>query len=701
MPGKPEQGEEGFFGLRTARLLLLAAVLNAVFFVGFHPLDWQQPETIRLRFYGLQDGLTEGPVTSRIRAVDFLKPFANRAQGGEYESRYPSVLLDGLLAKLYQPLYRVFGPFLKEPVNILILALTGITIFFAIRAFFASVSAACLGTAFWLSSSQVLLDLCYPVRLNMVLAALMTVFILWRLAVLPRFSPSWRPLPGMVLAFLLGFHSHESIICMLPLCILIVISRRQNYRGWGLKLAAGVVVALGIVFFNMFLLVPKLIETATGAPPPWTFMDESLAGTLLAPGAFGRRIHDYGLVGLLQLLRQEGGMSALIPPPLQVLGVAATAGLLILAGRRGWKASWPYFLGTFLFFGITALFLFPTVPASVETEAYYYAPIVAVLAVAAGGLSTGFSRVARPFFMLCPAIFLAVLGTLNTLNADRVMKAFPYWFGFRGPAREYVRDILEMDNIFEENGVRKPVYLAYPRPRRFDISTKWDIMLRIWNVDPPRIFSMMVPNLHLGFFERGDYLGDPRGFSAFFGVPEGEYETAARSLADLPRRGWYDLEQIRETTLPSETPVEWVNPDTGEKTEGRPEPGLLGMVPRARLGPGRWRLDVVPPDAVSPETACLVAVRADLQAPGGEEVYYRETPLPEKPFRLLAIAGGHEIPLGHDYGWSFQLHQVPLQLERETRLEVESGGACEVLGPVYLTVPDITFRPWLDPAGGR
>jgi len=219
-------------------------------------------------------------------------------------------------------------------------------------------------------------------------------------------------------------------------------------------------------------------------------------------------------------------------------------------------------------------------------------------------------------------------------------------------------------------------------------------MLRIWNVDQPRIFSMMVPNLHLGSFERGDFLGDPGGFSAFSGVPEGEYEASARTLADLPRRGWYDLEQIRAASLPAAEAIKWLNSDTGEKVESSLAPGLIGTIPRSFLSPGSWTITLLPPEGIKADAVFFFALRADLQAPGEDDVYYRETPLPEKPFRLLAIAGGHEIPLGHDYGWSFQLHQVPLWPERETRLEVESGGACEVLGPVVLPGPGNYFQAW-------
>jgi len=334
---------------RTCRLcvysLLFLASLNAVIFIAVHPLDWQQPETIRLRYYGLQAGLKEGPLTSRIKSVDFLKPFVNRAQGGEYESRYPAVLLDGLLAKLHQPFYRLLGTFLKEPVNILLTAVTAIFIFLAVKAFFSSVSAAALATAFWLLTSQVLLDLCYPVRLNMILSGLMSAFILWRLAVLPEVLPRWRSLIWMLFAFLLGFHSHETILCLIPVCGLIVFSRRPRYRGWGLKLSIlGLLAALS-VFFNMFILVPRLVEITTGNPPPWTWIDDSITGLLFNLNSLGQRIREYVFVGAVHLLRQEGGMSAMFPPWTQIIGGLATLSLLILSGLRGLKIAWAFLAG--------------------------------------------------------------------------------------------------------------------------------------------------------------------------------------------------------------------------------------------------------------------------------------------------------------------------------------------------------------------
>ncbi|HPQ65210.1 MAG TPA: hypothetical protein PLI51_00595, partial [bacterium] len=385
----------------------------------------------------------------------------------------------------------------------------------------------------------------------------------------------------------------------------------------------------------------------------------------------------------------------LLPLPVQLLGAGASAGLLLMAGRRGWRAAWPFCLGAFLFFALTALFLFPTVPASVETEAYYYAPIVVVLSIAAGGLFSGFARAAVPLRGFLPALLIAVTGTLNTLNAGAVMQAFPYWFGFRGPAQEYVRDVLHLEERFAENGVRPPVYLSYPRPRRFDISTKWDIMLRIWNVDPSLIFAMMVPTLHLGSFEAGDFLGDPGGFSRFSALPEARYESAALSLADLPRRGWYDLARIRADFLKPVPEAEWFDAGNGERVTALPEPGLLGTVPRARLDPGRWVLELPPR---SEGGVCLFALRADLQASGEEEVYYRERPLAEKGFRLSAFSGAREFSLGPQYGWSFRIYEFRLAPDAPARLEIETEGVCEVLGPVVLPVSGGYFQAWGRPA---
>jgi len=677
------------------RFLLLAAAVNVLVFIVLHPLDWQQPETIRLRFYGLQAGLKDGPVDGRIRGVDFLKPFVNRAQGGEYESRYPSVLLDGLMAKLYQPLYRSFGPFLKEPTNILLMLLTGAAIFAAARNFF-SARAAALSVSAWLLSSQVLLDLCYPVRLNMILAALAFAVTFWRLSLLPRRRPSWGQVVLLVAVFLLGFHSHETTVFLLPLAALIVFSRRGAYRGWGRKLLAGGLAAVGCAFFNMFVLVPALVRSVTGAPPPWAWMNDSLTDVLFNLDDLGSRLRDFSWVGLVHLLRQDGGMSLLLPLWARVIGATAVAGILLLAGWRGIKSAWAFGAGAALLLLGTTLFLFPTVPASVEMEAYYYAPLVVVLALTLGSLLAPICSGTGSRRIVVLSGLLALIGGLNTLNADRVMKDFPYWFGFRGPAQQYVRDVLDLDQLISQSGAKFPAYLAYPRPRSFDISTKWDIMLRTWNVDPPQIFAMMLPVLHLEHFEKGKFLGDPRSFVALSDVPEGEYESQARSFCDLPARKWVDLELLRSRrVLPASEPI-FENPESGEKITASLSPGLLGDAPRCRLPAGEWACSLIPRGQTR-EIACVLAVRADLQARGDEEVYFREVPLPAGVLELEVTSPSQNISQRHTLGWSFQLYRVIVSAGKPVRLRISSEGECELLGPVFLQQGDLTFQSWPGP----
>ena len=101
-----EHNISALLSFRTvAVLFILICLLTFTGFILKHPLDWQQPETMRLHYYAFQAGVRDGPLTTRLVANDFIKPLSNIARGGGYEARYLVKLLDGIMPRLYQAVF--------------------------------------------------------------------------------------------------------------------------------------------------------------------------------------------------------------------------------------------------------------------------------------------------------------------------------------------------------------------------------------------------------------------------------------------------------------------------------------------------------------------------------------------------------------------------------------------------------------------
>lgn len=688
----------------TAALFAGLALAHFFFFILLHPLDWQQPETLRMRYHSLQEGVQDGPLISRLTGADFLKPLSNLSRGGGYEARYVTKLIDGLQAKFWQQVYSLSGPFLGEPLNVLLLLFTGVLLFLAAREWFASSPGALAAAGFWFFTSQVLLDSRYPIRPNMLLAATLSGYMLWEFLRWRRLSTISGPLIRLGVAFFVALTCHEFVVFSIFPLLIIALSQRRLFGIRRILLLAAVLagtVAAYAVFFRF--LYPFAMRRLIGEEPLTMWLGDNSPLDLIRMPVLLERLGDFTLAGIWYYLGENWGLN--FAKPRWMLLLAGTGVFLVcVTAFKGRRLILVPLAGAFFFYLMVSLILFPYVPASVEMPVYYYTlpvfwsvfPLAAILA----------EIVRKEWVRLWTAALAGFLliAAANASHSARVMKEMPADFGFTPAMREYVRDILDLGDYILAAGIDSPIYFAYPRPRRFDVSTRWDIMLRVWHGESDQVFSMMLPVLHLKDFEARNMLGNQEEFAKTAPLDSGEYELAASALADMPQRGWYDLRLLRQSVInPGEPPV-WTS-DQGEEAIGRIDSTLLGRAYRTILPAGTWRTNILWRKK-SPEQKRLVYLaRADIQATGSDEVWYRVSPLPVGTcvIKVTDGSGGRRIP--HSYGWSYQLREWPLAWSGQTgeiELEVISEGEIEIVGPVAVPRDAVQFYRWQgnEPLGG-
>ncbi len=679
--GQPARVAAGLFTLLAA----------AVFFVFFfaHPVDWIQPETLRLRYYGLQAGLRDGPLTSSFNRYDLEKPLVWEAQGGMFDGRYPIMLFDALLPKFYQPFYSLWAPSLREPVNLLLTILTWLFLYLLIREWFQSPASALVAASFWLITSQTLLDAHHPIRPNMALLTFLLVYIFWELIRLRRLPGGRFCLVRVGIALTAASFTHEFGLNFVPLVVILLWLERRRLKGRIIPVLAVGIISWAIYLLSLFIILPPLAGRVVGYPPPMDWMTGGLEPLLAEPAVIFIRVRDFALVGFREMAAQNLGAGVKLPLLFRLSGLMAAVLILLLGGRKSWRAVLLPLLPAVLYFLAVALLMFPVIPATVEMPVYYYATIVVLFIPPLGAFLSGLP--ARRWLLAGAALLL--IGVMNCLQSSRVLERMPDDFGANRQARTYTRDILSLPSLRRAGDYfAVPVYPAYPRPRVFDISRRWDIMLRVWHGEAEQVFSMLMPVLNLRLYERGYLIGDPEEFAALQPGDPGEYENRAGIYWDMPTQSFTDLSRLRSRAVPPvrdtgswrradrpDVPGAVVRPETG--------PGLLGPAPRALLPPGRWKLEPALPADFSPEDLVMIfALRTDLVPPGPDDVMERVIPIPLRTCRVLVRDGeGGEIFSGEQtYGWSFQLFRVTLSATESWELEVESEGEFEVLGPVFV-----------------
>lgn len=673
----------------TAGLFALAAA--AIFFLFYfsHPVDWLQPETLRLRYYGLQAGLRGGPLNASLNRYDLEKPLVWEAQGGMFDGRYPIMLFDALVPKLYQPFYSFFGPSLREPINLALILLTWFFLFRLIREWCGSPPAALAASSFWLLTSQTLLDAHYPIRPNMAILTCLLVYTFWELLRMRRTKRGWPGLIRVGLALTAAVFTHEFAFNFVPLVWILLWLERKNLRGRILAVAGVSLIPWAIYLIALLRFLPPLAVRAVGYPPPMDWMTGGLAPLLADPAVLLSRVGDFVLVGFREMFNQSLGTGVHLSPPLRLFGLLAVGLFLALGGRKSWRSLLVPLVPAALYFLAVALLMFPVIPSTVEMPVYYYSTIVVLFIPPLGAFLSKLPGRRAGRRWVGALLALLVIGGLNYLQSSRVLDEMPEAFGFNPRARGYTRDVLSLPP-FRRAGdyFAAPVYTAYPRPRVFDISRRWDIMLRVWHGEAEHIFSMMMPNLNLRLYERGYLVGDPEEFAVTEAADPGRYENRAGIYWDMPARNFVDLSRLRaragnDTRLSGE----WRNLDqTGAPVRSGYGLGLLGEQARASLPPGRWALEIdLPALPADRELNMIFCLRADLVPPGSDDVMDRITPLPLRICRILVRDGeGRELFSGEQtYGWSYQLFQVTLPLSEKWELVVESEGEVEILGPVF------------------
>ncbi len=685
------------------------AIIAAGMFFGFilkHPVDWIQPETLRLRYYGLQAGLKEGPLSASLRKDDLVRPLVWEAQGGMVRLRYPSVLLDNLIPKFQQHLYAWLGPFLIEPVNLSLIILTWLFLLLLIREWFGSTSAAIVGASFWLITSQTLLDAHYPIRPNMTLLTFLLVYILWEMVRIRRKKANWFFWARIWLALTLAVFTQEFALNFVPLLVVLFAFEWRRLRRLAVPAAITLFSTWAVYLAAMFWLFPLWSRQVVGYPPPADWRAGGLEPLLENPLILISRIQDFVLVGIQAMISQNLGAGCNLPSVIRFIGPALALVIVILGGRRSLRAAFRPLVLAGLYFLAVSLLMFPEIPPTVEMPVYYYATIIVLFMLPLGAFLAEFStRPTRNWVIVCLA--LLVIGGLNFQQSSRVLDRMPSDFGLNDTARRYVRDILSLPAARRAgDSIPVPVYTAYPRPRVFDISRRWDIMLRVWHGNSEQIFSMLVPVLNLRLYERGYLIGDPEEFAALRPDSPGEYESRAGLYWNMPARRLVDLVQIRIAAGGSVTPIwEWRSRDPDSHSpplypslhRSEMSPGLLGDQPRIELPPGNWMMEIDAPDG-SPDSLhkLVFLVRADSMPPGPDDVVDRVTPLPLRKCRVaVREITGEELFVGRQtFGWSYQLFQIelPVSVIRRWELVIKSEADFEVVGPVI--IPSREFVEW-------
>ncbi len=693
----------------TAAACVFAAVAaaNSALFVLRHPLRWQQPETLRLHYYALQDGIREGPLTAALTRTDLLKPFVWRSHGGMYDARQPSMLLDALVAKLDQALYRIRGPFLDEPFFMLIGLLTAVALAWIGRRWFASWAPGLVAGGMWLMTTEALLGLRYNCRSNMPLVALLTVVSFCLLAAL-RERPRGRargPALLLLLILIAQCHTHEVSLCLLPALALWVGLQWRSFRPHaGL---VGLVLALpGLVYAAVLLGISRwAVWKVTGESPPLGYVGGALAPFAGSPAVLLARTRDFFLNGLRWFWAYNLGGSPYGPPLLDWSARSLSLLLFLGAGLLAWRRVWRFLAAWLLYVWLITVFIFPREPTSVQAETYYYASIAASAMIMVAALGADIFSRRRPALWYIMLGGLLLIGALNTRTAGIAARRYPSWFGYGDQAQCYVQRMLRLSRAVRGRSLPIPAYAAYPRPRRMGISERWDLMLRVWNNDPFSVFAMMMPVLNLRHFEERTLLGNPDEFRALVAVEEGGYLAAANAYLDLPAGTVYDLASWRKAIVAGAvSPGDWRACPPSGRAPVAPEArlSLLGLQVAARLPPGCWRLRANIP-AGGPERSLLFLLRADLTPDGGDDVLPRTVPTTGRRCLLVArrLDTGEELMRREQtYDWAFQIFAVPLPAAAgEVEIEVAGDAEVEVIGPALLPAA-LSPRP-LFPPGGR
>jgi len=691
----------------TIVITILFAAACLTLFIAFilrHPVDWPQPETLRLHYYALQSNLKDGPLSSHLLLNDLYKPLVWEAQGGMFDARYPSMLLDALIPKLYQLIYPATGPFLSEPVNIILILCSVILLIRLINEWFGSWPAAISTGAWLITTSQTLLDARYPIRPNMALLVLLFLICLYELISLRRrkkaAGPAWR----LGIALGLAWFTHEYTIVFLPIIILVVVFEWKSLRRHIITITVAVVSATAVYFISLLFILPSLAEWVTGERPDMSWMIGGGNSIELTRAALIGRFRDYVLVGIGEMLRQTLGCGIFLPLFCKLSGLAITGLVLFLMRKKSWVTALPTFLIASAFYILIALVVFPVIPPTVEMPVYYYAPIIMLFMLPLGGLLSGLHRRGDEWRwgLACSALLL--IGLQNARHSDIVMKGMPGDFGCNPSMREYVRDILDVPDWIVREEITGSIYTAYPRPKNFDISRRWDIMLRVWHGESEQVFSMMMPVLNLRLYESRKLLGDPEEFSATTSMDPYSYESEASIYWEMPRRRLYDLKRIKESVQrikDGSRRIVWTNSESREVVSVKTG-SLLGNSPRALLPPGSWKLNISPPaNSDDSSRIILLLLRADLMPGGSEDVMNRETPirLRECVLSLLESETGDTIfSKSQTYGWSYQLFQIniPPPPYRNWELVVEGTAPVEVIGPVFINTDSILFSGYMD-----
>jgi hypothetical protein len=609
-----------------------------------------------------------------------------------FDGRYPSMLLDALVPKLYQLIYPFTGPFLIEPVVIFLLICSYFLLISLIKDWFGSRPAALVTGGAWLLTSQTLLDSLYPIRSNMSLLVVLFLICLRELIRLRHCRKSAGPALILGAALVLAWFTHEYTIVFLPVIALVVVFNRQDLKRHLIPIAIAVIAATAIYFISLLLVLPYLAGLINGQRPDMSWMMGGVDSIFGNPAVLLSRFQDYVLVGLREMIRQTLGCGLFFPLTFKLPGIISSVILLLLVRKRGWLNAFYPFLGALVFYLAIAWLMFPVIPPSVEMPVYYYAPIIMLFVIPLGGLLSGFRTRKDEWRWVLVCCALLIIGFQNVRHSDLIMEGMPGDFGFNPVMRGYVSDILNTPKRISAGDITGSVYVAYPRPRDFDISRRWDIMLRVWKGESEQIFSMMMPVINLRYFENRRLIGSPEEFSATVSLDPRDYESQAGYYWDMPRRRLIDLKKLRLRARPGEVNswrMVWKNSESREIISPAAK-SLLGRQPRASLPPGRWTLKIPAlPKSDDLSRVIVVLLRADLMPTGSEDVMNRVTPLPLKKCILSLLDSGTGAIIfskPQAYGWSYQLFKINISqpADRGWELVIEGTASVEVVGPILI-----------------
>jgi len=684
------------FVFLTAALFAVGSVFVFIIFLASSPADWQPPETLLLHYASFQQGIEEGALTPAFSSFDFLKPLSLRARGGSYESRYFAKLLDNLMIKSSQWLYEIGGPILREPLNIALIMITAVFLVIAVHEWFSSWPGALVAGSFWLITSQTLLDASYPIRPNMYLSMLLSIYVIWQVLRLRRVPGTSWCFIRIGLALFLAFSSQEYSICLLPSLVVIIIFEKRTLRPYlrRLLISFGVAFASFVLFF--WVINPNLMKVVIHEESTWIELDNASPLELFIPRIMGERLWNFTIRGIGEFFKLNFGVNTIIPYWETVLGIIALLVIVIAAIVKAGVKVIPPLLMWVVFYLPVSLIMFPLIPSSVEMPVYYYSIIGALFVFPVGALLASLHHEGNSLKWITISTALLIIAGINVNTSAVVISELPGAFGFNQSMRTYTRDILKFEDYIDREDIPLPIYTAYPRPRHFDVSAKWDLMLRVWHGESERVFAMMMPVLHLKLFREMRLLGNQEEFCGLIGLSPGEYEKDARALADMPSRGWYKLDSIRRQSLsPLNSPV-WQS-DKKDIVKGELEPSLMGEQYRSMLPAGHWYADIIFPRPLPEDPVLIFLVRGDLQVAASDNIYHRVSPIPEKTIRIIVETGDQRAAFEHTYGWSYQLYQFPLdQLDpaREVTIEIINEGPAEIIGPLIVSASAIQFNPF-------